>query len=461
MIDLLIEGGTLITGEWAGVADLGVDQGRMVAIGAAGSLAAPRRRVDARGRYVFPGGIDPHVHVHWPFLAATTADDFAVASRAAALGGTTTIIDFAHPKMGPTPLERVANRRAEADGLIAIDYGLHCVLNQGDPETLEQMALLVAGGVTSFKLYMAYSRRGIMVDDATLMRVMSKAASLGALVCVHAENGTVADALEAQTLAEGHALAPDFPRHKPDYVEEEAVERAIFWARRMGARLYILHLSSAAGLDQVRAAQRQGVQVVAETCPQYLLLSEEVYARPGDGHNFICSPPIRSRNDAEALWGGIAEGVITVVGTDHCAFTSAQKDRGRENFVDVPNGLPGIETRLALLYSQGVCAGRISLNQMVAVTSRNPARVFGFANKGSLMPGADADLVIWDPARKWTLAPDTLHMPVDWSPYNGWAMEGAVVMTVASGDIIVEDGTYVAPEHQGHFVPRRPDAVGR
>ena len=453
MLDLLIQNGTLVMPDGLQVGDLAIHGGRITAVGMPGALPTARRAWDAAGCFVLPGGIDPHVHIHWPFLAATTADDYAIASRAAALGGTTTVIDFAHPKMGPTPLDRVAYRQSEANGRSIIDYGLHCVLTEGTPEILDQMARLVSQGVTSFKMYMAYSRRGIMVSDATLLSVMQQAARLGALACIHGENGTVADAIEARFLAEGRTAATDFPQHKPNFVEAEAIERAIFWARQTGARLYVFHLSTAEGLALIRSAQRQGVRVVAETCPQYLLLDDAVFATPGAGHRFICSPPIRSRRDNEALWDGIAEGVITTIGTDHCAFTIAQKDRGRNNFVDVPNGLPGIETRLGLLYTEGVCQGRISMPDLVRIASTNVARTFGLPRKGGLLPGMDADVVVYDPGSRGRLTSDALHMGVDWTPYEGWEMQGTVALTVAGGEIIAERGQIVG-ERLGRFVPR-------
>jgi len=460
MIDLIIRGGLVVLPEHSYETDLAVDRGRIAALGKASSLPKARRTIDAQGCYVLPGAVDPHVHIHWPFLNATTADDYADATTAAAIGGTTTIIDFAHPKMGATPLKRVASRRAQAEGKAVIDFAFHCVLTEGSPQTLGEMDALVAEGVTSFKVYMAYSRRGIMADDAVLLSVMQRAALLGALVCVHAENGTVADASEAQFLASGRTGAADFPQHKPNYVEAEAVSRAIFWARQAGARLCIVHLSTAEGLDLVRNAQREGVQVFAETCPQYLLLDDRVYQRPADGHRFICSPPIRSPADGEALWEGIADGVISIIGTDHCAFTAGQKDGGRGNFVSVPNGLPGVETRLPLLFSEGVAKGRISIADLVRITSLNPARVHGlYPRKGSLGPGSDADIVLVDPKARWTLLADKLHMAVDWSPYEGLELQGAPVMTIARGKVVVEQGEFVGAEGWGRFVRRIPEGA--
>ena len=454
MIDLAIHGGIVVLPDLCCESDVAVDKGRIVALGTATSMPKAHRTVDAPGCYVLPGAIDTHVHIHWPFLAATTADDYEAASIAAAIGGTTTIIDFAHPKMGATPLLRVANRRGEAEGRAVIDYAFHCVLTDCSDRTLEDMTVLVADGVTSFKLYMAYRRRGIMVDDATMFTVMQKAASLGATVCVHAENGVVADASEARFVAEGRLAATDFALHKPNYVEAEAVDRAIFWARRAGARLCILHLSTADGLAAIRRARQQGAAVVAETCPQYLLLSEEVYCQP-NGHRYICSPPIRSRADVNALWEGLTEGSISMVGTDHCAFTTAAKDVGRDDFTRVPNGLPGVETRLPLLFSEGVARRRITVNHLARITSLNPAQEFGlFPRKGILAPGSDADIVLFDPVKKWTLSADSLHMASDWSPYEGLEIQGAPTMTISRGEVIVEQGEFVGSPGRGCFLQR-------
>ncbi len=392
MIDLVIRGGRTVLPNLTIETDIAVDGGKIVALGDLSGIFPSKREIDAHGCFVLPGAIDPHVHVNWPFLDATTADDYTSASVAAAFGGCSTVIDFAHPKMGPTPLDRVAHRRAEADGKSYVDYGFHCVLSGDDETALAQMESLVADGVTSFKLYMTYSRRGIMADDSVILKVMKKAAALGALVCVHAENGWVGDANEARFIEQGRTLAIDFPQHKPNYVEAEAVSRAIFWSEHTGCRLYIFHLSTKEGLGLVHQAQQRGVEVVAETCPQYLVLDDSVYGKPGEGHRYICSPPVRSREDCEALWEGISKGIIQVVGTDHCVFTKAQKDAGRSDFTKVPNGLPGIETRLPILFSEGVIGGRISVSTLMRITGLNPARVFGlYPRKGILAPGSDAD----------------------------------------------------------------------
>ena len=458
MFDCIVKDGTVVFPDLTKEADLACKDGKIVAINSPGSLSRAKHVINAKGCYVLPGAIDPHVHVHWPFLAATTADDYAIASRAAALGGTTTFIDFAHPKMGATPVERINNRLSEIDNNSVIDFSLHCVISNREPETLEQIDQLVKRGITSFKLYMTYSRRKIMADDSILYFVMKKAAELGALVCVHAENGPVGDAIEAQFIAEGKTKAVDFPRHKPNFVEAEAVERAIFWAKQTGAKLYFFHLSTSEGLEIIRDAQNKGFPIAAETCPQYLLLNDSVFAKPGIGHRFICSPPIRSTKDNDTLWEGIKEGVISAIGTDHCAFTIAQKDIGIDNFVDVPNGLPGIETRLSLIWTEGVGKNRINPQQLVRILSYNPARIFGlFPKKGCIAIGSDADLVVFNPSVQWILTQSQTNMSVDWIPYEGWKMQGKVIHTIVQGNVIVEDGHYIESSIKGEFLQRHID----
>jgi dihydropyrimidinase len=318
------------------------------------------------------------------------------------------------------------------------------------------MKSLVEDGVTSFKLYMAYSRRGIMADDATILSVMQRATELGATVLVHAENGTISDWIEDSLVTEGKVAPQYFPSSKPSFIEAEAVNRAIFWAKHTGVQLYIVHLSTADGLALVRAAQSEGFNVIAETCPQYLLLDESVFKRP-DGHRFICSPPIRTTTDSALLWEGIADSIISSTGTDHCAFTTQQKDRGRDDFQKVPNGLPGVETRLPLLFSEGVMKERISINTFARICSLEPAKIFGlFPKKGIIATGSDADIVIIDPTIKKKISSNELHMGVDWTPFDGWKIEGFPILTISRGEVIVENGEFTGKAGRGRFLPREP-----
>jgi len=455
MIDLLIKGGIVVLPDLCLEMDVAILGNQIVALEQHLGKRPARRTINAQGCYLLPGGVDPHVHVQWPFLDSTTADDFAGATIAAAIGGTTTIIDFAHPAMGSSPLERIATRQKQAEGQAVIDYGLHCVMTNTDTQHLHELKELIALGITSFKTYLTYSRRGIMVDDATLVKFLQRIASLHATLCVHAENGIIADANEAEFIAEGKTSPEYFPIHKPALVEAEAVARMLFFAKYTGARVYFHHLSTEMGVELVRSAQRNGAEVFAETCPHYLLLDAQLYNRPLDGHRYICSPPLRSEGDKEALWGGVADNVISAVGTDHCAFVKAQKDKSPEDFTKVPNGLPGVETRIPLLFSEGVAKGRISLDTFVRATSSGPARIFGlYPQKGMIAPGSDADLVVFDPGIQWTLSAEHLHMASDWSPFERWAGVGAPVMTISRGKVIVENSEFVGQPGWGQFLRR-------
>jgi dihydropyrimidinase len=410
--------------------------------------------IDADGLLVMAGGIDPHVHITWPFLDATTPDDFAGATIAAAFGGTTTIIDFALQRRGMNPMDALARRRDQADGRAVIDYGLHCVLTELTPAVINSLDQLVRAGIPSFKLYMAYSRRGIMADDALLLTVMEKAAALNAMVGVHAENGTVVDYLEAK-FARQNKLAPRyFGESKPPFIEEEAINRAVTWAKYTGSRLYVFHVSSAEGAEIIRQARQAGYPIYCETCPQYLLLDESLFERE-DAPKFICSPPIRRESDQEALWQHLLRGEIDNIGSDHCLFTWEQKAKGLNDFTKVPNGLPGVETRFPLIFSRGYSSGRLSLNQVTRILSLNPARVFGlYPRKGIIAPGSDADLVLVDPEKVVTLSHAMLHMDADWSPYEGMTLKGYPVVTIAQGRVIVQEERFVGEPGTGRFIRR-------
>lgn len=454
MIDLVVRGGRVVLPEVLLDTDVAIHEGVILGLGDASRFPPARRAIDADGLLVMAGGIDPHVHIHWPFLDTTTPDDFTSATIAAACGGTTTIIDFALQRPGVTPMEAVAQRRAQADGNAVIDYGLHCVLTELSPATVESLDELVEAGIPSFKLYMTYSRRGIMTDDARMLMVMEKGAELNAIIGVHAENGIVADHLEAQFVQAGKLAPRYFPQSKPPFVEIEAISRAIFWAKETGARLYVFHLTTAGGAAVIRQAREEGHLVFCETCPQYLLLDDSIFDQE-DAYRFICSPPIRRASDQEALWLGLGGGGIDNVGSDHCAFTLAQKAKGADDFMEVPNGLPGVETRFPLLFSFGYSSGRLTLGQLTRVLSMNPARIFGlFPRKGIIAPGSDADLVLVDPNRIVRLSHANLHMDVDWSPYENLTLRGCVVYTIARGQVIVEDGRFAGGAGRGRFLPR-------
>jgi dihydropyrimidinase len=452
----LVRNGRVVTASDSCEADVFVDGGRVALVGQGLSLPADTV-LDASGCLVLPGGIDVHTHLDMPAGELTSADDFETGTRAAAFGGTTTIVDFATPEPGESLLSALDTWRRKAEGKAAVDYGFHMAVREVGETTLAEMARLTRDeGVTSFKLYLAYP--GVLqVDDAAFFRALLGARECGALTLVHAENGGVIDVLVKQALARGETA----PRHhaltRPPEAEAEATARAIALAGMAGAPLYVVHLSCAAALAHVTAARDRGLPVLAETCPQYLFLSIADYDRPGfEGAKYVISPPLRQAADQEALWRGLAGGDLQVVATDHCPFTLDDKERGRHDFSKIPNGGPGIETRMMLLWDGGVRAGRIDAQRFVELTAAGPARVFGlWPRKGTLAVGADADLVIWDPERETRLSAETLHMRVDYSPYEGRVVRGGPVVVMSRGDVIVDHGEWKGRPGRGQFLKRQ------
>ncbi len=450
MFDRVIANGTLVTAEATVQADLGIRAGQIAAIG---RDLAGLETIDAGGLLVLPGAVDEHVHLQMPVGEFASSDDFYSGTVAAACGGTTTVIDFVEPRPGQALLEALAARRAEADGRVVVDYGLHMTLARADGETLAQVPACIAAGVSSFKLYMAYE--GLRLDDGGLLRVLAVLRQHGGRALVHAENHDAIAYLTARALAEGRTGPENHPLTRPDFMEAEAVGRLLALARVTGTELVLAHLSCALGLEEVRRARAGGQRVWVETCPQYLLLDEAEYRRPGfEGARFVMSPPLRTAADRTALWAGLAAGEVNTVATDHCPFFfETQKTRGLHDFSRIPGGAPGIETRLALLYTHGVRAGRLSLQRWVEVCCTGPARRFGLApRKGTLSVGADADVVLFDPERRVTLSDRTLHQNVDYTPYEGWEVQGWPVMVLSRGEVIVRDGRFVGVTGRGHFL---------
>jgi dihydropyrimidinase len=462
---LLIRGGTLVDGVGARRGDLLIDGERIAAVG---DVDAPEADVvDASGALVIPGGIDAHTHFDLPVGAVRSADDFESGTVAAACGGTTCVIDFAGSGR-ESPEGALWEWHAKADRRAAVDYAFHLTLTAVPEDPAEAGRLfgsLVRQGVTSVKLYMAYPER-LMVDDATLLRALRASVTAGVLVCVHAEDGTEVERRKAEALSRGPGAPATIPWVRPPEVEAEAVRRAGELAREAGAPLYVVHLSSAAGLSEVRAARMAGRPVLAETCPQYLFLTDDHLRAGEDAQDFVCAPPIRSDSDRLALWEGLADGAVSVVSTDHCPFTRRDRRRGtaaREggwaNFAEIPGGLPGVETRVALVY-QGVRDGTLSVERWVEAVAGAPARVFGLAHrKGSLEPGMDADVVVFDPEASKRLDPASLHMRTDHSPYEGMEIRGWPALTLSRGTIVGRDGEPAdVAAGWGRFVARRPSA---
>lgn len=454
-MDLVIKGGRIATATETYRADIGIEGGKIALLGR--SLGGDET-VDAEGMFVLPGGIDPHTHLELPFMGTVSADDFRTGTIAAACGGTTTIIDFAIQGRGQTLQEALEIWLKKAEGKACIDYGFHVAIGAIDDARMAEMGELVKNGVSSFKIFMAY-KGTFMVDDETLFRSLIRAREIRALISVHAENGDLLDYLIKKHVAEGkrepiwHALS-----HPPE-AEAEATHRAIVLAGLAGAPIYFVHMSAAEALEALKAGRAKGFKVYGETCPQYLLFSIEKYREPNfEGAKYVMSPPLRERGNQEALWQGLANGDLQAVGTDHCPFNFAgQKEMGRDNFAAIPNGMPGIETRLPLIYHFGVNAGRFSINRFVELVSTGPARLFGLLpRKGAIAVGADADLVIWDPNREQKLTKENLHMNVDYSPYEDVTVKGYPVFVMQRGKTIVREGEFVGKVGGGQFLERAP-----
>jgi dihydropyrimidinase len=454
MFDLVITNGKLVTAEAIARADLGISGGQIVEIGQG---LAGQRTIDASGMLVLPGAIDEHVHLQMPVGEFSSSDDFYTGTVAAACGGTTTIIDFVEPKPGQALLEALAGRRAEADGKVVIDYGLHMTLSRADDGTLAEMPDSIQAGAASFKLYMAYD--GLRLDDGELLRVLAALREHRGRTLVHAENHHAIAYLTALALAEGRTGPENHPLTRPDHMEAEAIHRLLALAHVTGTPLVLAHLSCALGLEAVRAARARGQSVWIETCPQYLLLDEQEYRRPGfEGAKFVMAPPPRTEQDRAALWAGLGSGEVDTVATDHCPFFfEGQKTRGCDDFSRIPGGAPGIETRLALLYTHGVRTGRLTLERWVEVCCTTPARRFGLApHKGTLSVGSDADVVIFDPQRQATLSVDNLHQNVDYCPYEGWEVHGYPTTVLSRGEVIVRNGEFTGTPGRGRFLHTVP-----
>jgi dihydropyrimidinase len=458
-VSLLIKNGTIVTATDLYKGDVFIDAGKVTTIGA--SLTMPGDRViDAAGKLVIPGGIDCHTHLDMPFGGTTSADDFESGTIAAAFGGTTSIVDFAIQYKGQTLHHAWETWMKKAEGKAAIDYGFHMIITDLSDQVENEMDALVRQGVTSFKLFMAYP--GVfMLDDATIFKAMLRTGKNGGTICMHAENGGVIDVLVKKALAEGKTAPKYHALTRPARAEAEATHRAIALAEMADVPVYIVHLSAAEALEMVTEARDRGLPAFAETCPQYLFLSYDNYEEPGfDGAKYVMSPPLRPRETQDRLWRGLAFNDLQAISTDHCPFCmKEQKVLGEGDFSKIPNGAPGIETRMSLVYDGGVRTGRLSLNRFVELTSTSPAKIFGlFPKKGTIAPGSDADIVIFDPEAKATISASTHHMKVDYNPYEGREVVGVSETVISRGAVIVEKGRFVGHAGAGAFIKRSPRA---
>lgn len=454
--DLIISNGIVVTATDTSHADIGISGGKVTAIAASLPRENATKVVDAKGRYVLPGGIDVHTHLDMPFGGTTSADDFETGTRAALFGGTTTLIDFAIQYKGQTLRTAFDTWMQKASSKAISDYAFHCITTDLPNARLEEMNELVREGVTSFKLFMAYP--GVfMLDDATIFKALRTTAKNGAMVCMHAENGGAIDVIVQQALAEGKTAPKYHALTRPTTAEAEATARAIALAEMAGAPIYIVHLSCNDALEKVREARDRGLPAYAETCPQYLYLSLENMDAPGfEGAKYVFTPPLREKWHQEKLWEGLKHDHLQVVSTDHCPFCfKEQKELGKDDFTKIPNGGPGVEHRMSLIFSGGVAGGRFNVNRFVEITATAPAKLFGlYPRKGTIAIGSDADLVVFDPNRKHTISAKTHHMRVDYSMFEGIQVTGMPDMIFSRGRLMVDGDTFHGKPGTGNFIKR-------
>ncbi|MCC6168126.1 MAG: dihydropyrimidinase [Caldilineaceae bacterium] len=450
MFDRVIRNGLVVDAAGVARADIAIQGGQIAAIGLG---LEGRQTLDAADCYVLPGAVDPHVHLQMALGGRVSSDSFASGTAAAACGGTTTVIDFVTPEPEQPMLDALAARRAEADGQVAVDYGLHMTVpawHGGDAARLGELGDVVEAGCATFKLYQAYA--GMMLDDVALLRVLQAIVAAGGRAVLHAETGPVLDLLRSQALAAGRTAPIWHARTRPPRLEATAIHRAAELAYLAGCPLHIFHVGCAEAVAEITAAQRRGVAITGETCPQYLLLTAEEQLDSADGKLYICAPPLRGHADQLALWTGLADGTLAMVSTDHCPWTGEEKNQ--PDFAQVPGGVPSIEARLALIHHYGVRRGRLSLASWVEVCCTAPAALMGLGQKGRLAPGCDADVVIFDPQMIYTISPTTLHETAGWTPYDGMSVEGWPRTVLVRGEVVVQDGVY-SGVRPGRYLPRR------
>ena len=459
--DRVVSGGNIVTPAGSFSGDVGIVGEKIVALGL--SLDTTGAEViDAAGHHVIPGVLDVHVHLALPFCGTTSADDYRTGTRAGARGGVTTLIDFAIPYAGESLSQAADNWMRKAEGKALIDYTFHICITRYD-EHKDQIKGMVDRGFTTFKEFMIYASEGWQSDDRALFGTLEKMGEYGSMLLVHAESSRVLDeliaryhtpALMKQYGAQLHAIS------RPNFVEAEAIQRVVQWSEATGGQLYIVHMSTGEGADIIRAAQARGVPVIAETCVQYLVLDDSVFARE-DGHLFACCPQLKKPADVERLWKGLQGGEVSVISTDTCTFTREQKAMWEGDFTKIPMGMPGLETLMPLAYTKGVLGGRITLEEMCLKLSTNPAKIMGlYPRKGAIQVGADADLAIIHPKSTRTVSPKTMETNADWSPYDGWELAGFARTTLSRGEVIVDDYRVVGTEGRGVWLPRTTAGLG-
>jgi dihydropyrimidinase len=454
MTQLIIRNGTIVTATRNFKGSILVRNGRIEEVYNDGDIVpSSEREIDASGKYIFPGGVDPHVHMHLKTSAGYSSDDFISGSKAALFGGTTTLIDFVTPERGQSIIEAVKNRKIEAENCLT-DYTFHVSPVEWTENTSEELNwCIIKEGIPSFKVYMAY-KSSIGLEDEEIRKVMEVIAKSGGTLAIHCEMGDAIDVLHSIFASEGRLDTKYHAFSRPAYLESEAVKTAVDLAYETGCPLYIVHVSAADSMEYIRQAQSRGQKVFAETCPQYLLLDKSEYE--GDFHQvapYIMSPPLRKQEDNQALWKAITDNTIQSIGTDHCPFTMKQKEQGKDDFRKIPNGAGGVEHRLELLYTFGVMEKRISMNRFVELTSTNPARIFGiYPQKGEIAKGSDADLLIWNPDKEKTISVKTHHQNSDINIYEGIEIKGSTEYVIKDGKVIIEKGKIINENIKGKFL---------
>jgi len=453
--DLVIKNGTLVGNAGIRMADIGIEDGRIVEIS---PNLTGREEISASGKLVLPGGVDPHVHLQMPTATTTTSETWETGSKAAAFGGTTTVVDFVEPSHSKQPLlESFKERLNQAQGKSAIDFGLHMTLCDADDETLVQVSGVLAAGLPSFKMYTTY--KGCRLSDEEMLAAFETIVKAKGLAMVHSESDAIIQHEVRCLQNAGRLSVRDFPLSRPEIAEKEAVERVLNLADCVGVPVYIVHVSTRSGAMAIARARQNGQAAWGETCPQYLLFDkDQVRTKDFSGAKFVCCPPLRTKQDQEFLWDSLAKGNLQTLGTDHCAFNfEGQKDIGKDSFLDIPSGMPGIELRLALLYTYGVKTGKLTLAQWVDLCCTTPARLFGlYPRKGELRLGADADIVIFDPNRGEVVTHSLMHENVDYTPYEGMELAGKVRTTLLRGQVLVRDGVWTGNSKGGCFVRGEP-----
>jgi dihydropyrimidinase len=459
--DIVIKKARVVSPDATVLADVAVRGERVAAILEPESDAPAHHSINADGKYLLPGLIDPHTHIEHGYTPETsTQDDFFTGTVSGALGGVTTIIDFAIQPRGTSPMEIIEKRLSQAEKS-AGDYAFHACFTEATDDVLDQIGDIVKAGIPSFKIFMAYRSRGRQCDDGAVLAILEEAKKHNALVGAHTENGDIIDYYIARALRRGQRSAIYHALTRPPFTEEECMLRAFFLAKEAGAPFYDFHMSIERGVEILRNERAAGRPIYGETCTQYLALTKEVLRRD-DGNNFICSPPMRDQDDIEALWSGLSEGVVSTTASDNCTFSTVQKKLGQDCFDEVPNGIWGLGFRLPIMFSEGVQKGRLSVNRLAAVTSTNAARIFGmFPRKGIIAPGSDADMVLLDPDQEKTLSVKDSFLSVDWCPYEEMRVRGAPILTMLRGKIIVEEGRFIGEQGDGQFIKREigPDIL--